>query len=144
MLKRGPRRNGRSFFALTESLTGFTYKTVRSNGTCKLADVNVTTQVVVTLPQWPGAASASSELATQWRVFEVALQNHERWHVGSAKRTTRQIHEALQALSEPDCLLVENKAKHISQAILAASEQENIQYDRNTGHGKSHGASWPP
>lgn len=142
MLRNGPSQNGRQFFALTESQTGFRWGTHKNNGTCKIVNLSVTTDVVVTLPQW-AEASATPSLAPRWKVFETALQNHERWHVGSARQATREIYEALKDMSAPDCLLAENKAKQVAQEILNANERKNEEYDRSTGHGRSQGASWP-
>ena len=144
MLTRGPVRDGRTYFGLTEALTGLNFETLQDNGYCRLVNIAVRTEVVVTLPTWTSEAGAPSDLVARWKVFETALQNHEGWHVASSKAATREIHEALESIRAPDCLIASNQAKQISQAILDRNEIENWEYDRTTGHGKTQGAVWPP
>lgn len=142
MSQNGPSQDGRRFFALTESQTGFRWGTHKNNGECSIVNLRVETDVVVTLPKWIDVDSTPS-LAPRWRVFETALQNHERWHVGTARQATREIYDALKDISAPDCLLAENRAKQTAQEILNRNAEKNDQYDRSTGHGRSQGASWP-
>ncbi|NND70611.1 MAG: DUF922 domain-containing protein [Rhodothermales bacterium] len=144
MSAKGPVKDGTTYFGLTESLTGLNFKTVQEDGSCRLVDISVATEVVVTLPSWTSAANGPPNLVARWKVFETALHNHEGWHIASSKATTRKIHDALLALRAPDCLIASNRAKQMSQSILDDAEVENRAYDRTTGHGKTQGAVWPP
>ena len=142
MVSKGPQQENRRFFALTESQTSLTYETNLSDEGCRLTEIGVLMDIVVTLPTWI-QTDADSDLVARWNVFEVALQNHEMWHVASAKASSRQISQALSTILEPDCLLASNKARQVSQQIIDEITLKNNEYDQATGHGRSQGASWP-
>ena len=143
MVRKGPQRSNRKYFALTEALPQLSFKTLQSNDGCRLINIEVHTAIVVTLPTRINV-SDNSEMQAKWKVFEIALQNHEGWHVASAKAAGRQIFESLSAIVEPDCLLAKNRARVLSEEIQKDFASKNEAYDRTTGHGRSQGASWPP
>jgi predicted secreted Zn-dependent protease len=97
-----------------------------------IAEVNVDVQISVSMPNWPGAASASAEERAEWERFVGALHQHEQGHIDLVHAYLANADSALAGNTEHDA------AQHwhdTLQALQAASDQ----YDAGNQHGETEG-----
>ena len=103
---------------------------------CDVSGANVDAAVTVTFPSWKPPADASPELVEKWARFVAALAVHEQGHVDNVYASLPRIREAIQSA---DCLSAEDAA----QQIIAEMNQYDLDYDAETGYGRTQGAVFP-
>jgi predicted secreted Zn-dependent protease len=103
---------------------------------CDVSGVDVDAAVTVTFPSWEPPADASLELVEKWARFVAALAVHEQGHVDNVYENLPRIQEAIQSA---DCLSAEDAA----QEIIAEMNQYDLDYDTETGYGRTQGAVFP-
>jgi predicted secreted Zn-dependent protease len=98
----------------------------------QLATAEVTVSTKITMPRWPGCASAPDADQGEWRRFLAALQAHEQGHLDLV----------LQHLSNIDERLVRQSpagARRVWDDALGALQSASDSYDRDTDHGRNQG-----
>ena len=68
------------------------------------------------------------------------LRHRNRRHIHAAIR----VFEALRALRTSTCDEADAEARRLAETITAAADAEQARYDRQSGHGRTQGAVWPP
>lgn len=144
MLETGPAQNGDRYFALTSAQTGFSFQTKMTSDGCVLEDVGVRVHVVMTIPKWNAPADAPIELRRSWLDFVADLLKHEQWHATAARNSAEAMFDALSSLRQPTCTGLDSHAKVSVQKISDRLVRQNGAYDRDTRHGRTQGAAWPP
>jgi predicted secreted Zn-dependent protease len=145
MRENGPRGEGERYFGITEWQTSLQYTAEESRNGCRLSDVGVTTDVVVTLPQWREKSQASAAMQSAWEEFLMRLAYHEKGHRDMARRQSNAIYDALTGLSiESGCSSMEFRARALVDETAAQFEELNREYDRASEHGRRQGVVWPP
>lgn len=103
---------------------------------CDVSSPIVDAVVTVTFPSWDPPAKASPELIEKWARFIAALAVHEQGHVDHVYESLPRIEAAIE---NADCLTAEAAA----QEIIREMNQFDLDYDRETSHGRSQGAAFP-
>lgn len=103
---------------------------------CDVSSPIVDAEVTVTFPRWDPPVNAPPELIVKWAGFSQALAVHEQGHVDNVYGSLPRIEAAIE---NADCLTAEAAA----QAIIQEMNQFDLDYDRDTGHGRSQGAVFP-
>lgn len=108
-----------------------TYAATRWEGQT-IAEVGVDVSITVSMPNWPGASSATAEERAEWERFVGALHRHEQGHIDL-------VHTYL---ANADAVIAGND-EHVAaqhwhdtlQALQAASDH----FDAGNNHGENEG-----
>lgn len=122
---------------------GYTYWNVTYTsdaGTCLMRTVRVTVYDTVTLPLWTPPPRADPAVVAEWSRFVTMLGRHEEGHRELSVDGARQIARALAVMTPrstcPELLADANAQGH---AILASTQERQVQYDDETNHGLRRG-----
>lgn len=133
--KRGPQVNStgrRHPGATTMEFT--TRLSIEEGRRCRIADARVTVKAKIKLPRWRARRAASVETATVWDTLSSDIKRHEESHVIIAKNHAREMEQALKAMSsQRDCAELRQKAKSISERVLAKHDEAQERFDRVEG-----------
>ena len=143
MQRNGPSDGDESFFAITSAQSGFRYLPVETPQGCTLDEIGVQTEITVTLPKWVDVKSATPALQETWEHFMSRLLQHERWHIDASKTAAEEFYAVLFDLQQPTCAQLDSHAKRMIQNISDRSARQNVEYDRDTDHGRLEGVVWP-
>ncbi len=141
---RGPASEGQRFFGLTEWEVNAEYRWVGRATGCSVEDLTVRLAVTVQLPRWRPPLGASRPLRQAWRAFEAALAEHEAGHVRLADEAAEAIRWRLASFRTPTCEDAEAAARQAVGEIIEVYASRNDAFDRETRHGGTTGAAWPP
>ncbi len=111
---------------------------------CEVSNIETTVEVTTTLPRWSDWPHASPHLVEQWEDYTRALTTHERGHMNIAIRTAETIRSRVKDLRDsPSCSELQLAIDRATNAVLNEAREEEIQYDKMTGHGETEGARFP-
>jgi len=112
-----------------------------ASGRCRLTSVIVTLRSRMLLPQLRGA---SARQTAAFERFMAALRLHENGHYAHGQRAAREIERNLLALPPAaSCATLEAQANESGRRSIARHADLDIQYDRETSHGRTQGAYLP-
>lgn len=112
-----------------------------ASGQCRLTGVVVTLRTRMLLPQLRGA---SAQQAAVFERFMAALRLHENGHYAHGQRAAQEIEQNLLALPPAaSCAALEAQANDSGRRSLARYADLDVQYDRETNHGRTQGAYLP-
>jgi predicted secreted Zn-dependent protease len=140
VIKASPVREG------DKSFMGHTAWTVRwdmswqqeGSGRCAMGQVRTYLHSVITLPQ---ASLSNPQEQTRFDTFLAALRAHELDHVAIARDAARAIGQRLMSLPPmATCQELESVANALGQKELETARRRGVEYDVETGHGKTQGA----
>ncbi len=128
--------NGAHFDGYTSWQFRWNWSETSSNGVCHPTNVRVTYSITITLPQWTPPANADPALVDKWNQFTEALATHEDGH---AIRVTNGANQMGAEIADAAC----GEESTAAQAALSAIQQASDEYDAQTQHGATQGATWP-
>lgn len=144
MLMAGPEKDGRRWFGMTDWEVQWQFRYEPTESGCSMEWVGVEFSSRMTLPVWDGERGADPALVREWRVFARALRMHEEGHTATGLRAAREIRRRLQSVRANSCRTIAEEANSTAHEILDHFRQREREYDRETGHGRTQGAVWPP
>lgn|SRR5512143_784301 len=137
-------KDGKKYDALTNWKVKWDYGHNRAGKTCSADSFTVTVNVRYYLPKWAKPDHAPRELIGKWESYTKNLLTHENGHrdraVDAAADLTRTVAD-LPPFST--CSDLDREVNIISRARMKRLEEEQKQYDRETGHGAAQGALFP-
>ncbi|HEY9736583.1 MAG TPA: DUF922 domain-containing Zn-dependent protease, partial [Trichocoleus sp.] len=134
----------RRYDAKTEWLVQWSYRYRRQGAQCAIGQLSTHVDVTITYPQWSAPSGVSSALQTEWQRYMLALQTHENGHKDNGIAAGRSILQALAALpASPSCQALDAAANSMAQRVVSRYNQNDLDYDRDTAHGSTHGAVFP-
>ncbi|WP_172636043.1 DUF922 domain-containing Zn-dependent protease [Synechococcus sp. PCC 6312] len=136
-------QNGRRFDAYTKWHVAWRYRYGLVGGSCRMTSLAVKTDITYTMPQWQNFQQARRSLQQQWHRYYQALQMHEDGHSNHGRAATQEIWQRLSNLTQPTCASMGQVANQAAQGIIRRYAQKDIDYDRQTGHGRTQGAIFP-
>lgn len=112
-------------------------------GPCRVrtADVRLTMRII--LPRWTPPPGAPPGLVSRWEAFMRALSEHEAGHADIGASAEREVRRTLEAVTAPDCAMMESRTRLAVQQVLDDYRERNRQFDLRTRHGATEGAVWP-
>ena len=113
-------------------------------GRCRLDEATVLLRSRIVMPEWTNVSTAPPEIARGWRPFLEALRYHEEGHRNRAKSQGIFLWQALLGLEGSDCDELSGIARSTADRVIAEGREAQVAYDRETGHGLTQGAVWPP
>ena len=109
------------------------------NGLCRIRDVKVSADIVITLPD---LKSSDKEVLEIWEVWYPKLVNHENNHKHLAIEYVGRIEEEIYKLpGYRSCRALQKRVDYIGKTNLQKLDKENKSYDKNTQHGETEGAA---
>lgn len=143
MRANGPKSHGHDFFGLTETQMAYRYWKEMGEDGCRLEQIRIDLNVVITLPRWDAPRHSPYELRRDWTRFDQALRRHEDGHREIAEWSAREIYHALRNLRTSTCDTIDAAAQQTSLRLREIGERRQTSYDRQTGHGRTQNAVWP-
>jgi len=128
---------------LTDSTISYTYKPGPSPAGCRVQTLDTELAITMTLPHWvqpPGAVTPA--LAAQWQRYLAALRAHENGHVDLVRRTFEATRAALAAVTASSCAALDAEVRGRYDAMVREGRRVNEEYDRQTEHGRTQGATF--
>jgi predicted secreted Zn-dependent protease len=110
---------------------------------CSADGVDVSLDIVYTMPEWDEPASASPELADQWFSFVDLLWCHEFGHTANGLWAANEVLDTLVEALLQDCNNGWSSAQGEVQDILSQANAMDIMYDDETNHGATQGVQFP-
>lgn len=99
-------------------------------GSCRVADILVTLDLVTTLPRWRPAKPASEQTKLIWATVESDIRRHEKGHAEIARMWAAKMEMALRNLGPArDCAAMEKSVTAVTDRYLARHEEAQRQYD---------------
>jgi predicted secreted Zn-dependent protease len=142
--KRPPSPDGRRFDAnVLWSLT-WSFHFDPQPRACGLTGATVDLQMLVRLPVLSPDAVLPQAVRERWDDFVLLLETHEAGHVDTYTEGARALQGAFTAV-EPAATCDELRATlaDMGASAIDAIRATDIEYDRQTGHGRTQGATFP-
>lgn len=110
-----------------------------ADGSCRITSNETRLDLVITLPELEGGGHAMQQRFVD---FREALHDHELGHADLARKAAQAIDDAILDLpAMTDCPTLEAAANRRAHTLMDAMNRRQKQYDRETQHGRLHGAS---
>jgi predicted secreted Zn-dependent protease len=103
---------------------------------CNLSKARTYYDITLTLPYWDPPASADPQLVAKWTRYFNALVFHEKGHVDQAMAHYEGL---LPAIQNATC----DTAEQVAEQVVIDLRNVDHNYDVETGHGASQGATFP-
>ncbi len=139
MQRKGPG----SSYGYTNWFVHWDYKTGQDGLGCGLTSLNISAEIVITLPKWAEEKRGSVELRKKWDKFLTALTEHEEGHKKNGIDAAWDVEEAMKRAAHQggDCQSVERAVEAAAQTVLHEHNAFDTQYDAETEHGMKYGAA---
>lgn len=115
----------------------------RQPGQCRIAGIELTVNVLYTLPRWADRDFSTRETRARWDRYARNLAEHERGHGEIALQVARMIEADLVGQSAETCAALDVEASRRIAGLMRQGEAMQNAYDRATQHGITQGASFP-
>jgi predicted secreted Zn-dependent protease len=130
------------FAASTDYSINWAYNFVTDDaGLCRVNAASVTLATSQVLPTWQTTKGTPASAAKAWQDFNTHLLEHENGHLSLDRQYANKLLRDLQNTPAADCAVIGAKAQASIHSNLGALKQANQDYDANTGHGVSQGAT---
>lgn len=141
---KGPLDGGKRYDAHTEWNIKWNYRYRPTASGCELADVTVSLSGTILLPRWVDANGASDALVQKWDRYVAALRLHEDGHYAHGEGAAQEIEALAKSFhGSGDCPAMTSEFKDQVRAIIAKYKALDVEYDRETDHGRAQGAEFP-
>jgi predicted secreted Zn-dependent protease len=124
--------------------TNYTYNYyTTAGGSCAMSSVAVGEHISFVYPKWTDSPYAAAGLNSQWQTYISHLTTHETGHQSLVLQYANSILSGLQNFVQSDCSTMVQAANSWADSQIAALNQANVNYDAQTGHGATQGATFP-
>lgn len=135
---------GRRSAAYTHWNVSWSQLSQMQEGRCRLVDLVVRVEIVLTLPQWEGS-EGNGPMAREWRRFMASLQEHEAVHQQHGREAAAAVHDVLLEVEpQPGCRGLERAINQAAREELKRYAAMSRQYDARTNFGASQGTQLRP
>jgi predicted secreted Zn-dependent protease len=119
-----------------------TWSTISTPEGCRAANITPSLTIDYIFPRWVNNDSPTSPLATRWAAYVSALIVHEQGHQDLSVVTTADAISRLKGVVAP-CVEFQSAAQAQIDAATDAGRQRERDYDLQTRHGATQGATFP-
>jgi predicted secreted Zn-dependent protease len=137
MAASGPRAQGRTWSAVTQTNFRWTYQYQRTGVSCEVRRVRIQLRTTITFPRWNPTAEPDSSLLEWWHQLNAGLMEHERGHALISVDTANEIIRELEGMSGIGCESLGTRANTAGHRLMNISRQRQADYDRTTRHGRT-------
>ena len=131
----GPRAEGRTWSAVTQTHFRWTYQYDRKGSHCELRRVRIQLRTTITFPRWNPTVEPDSAMLEWWHQLNSGLMEHERGHALISVKTANEMVREMEGMSDIGCEAVGERANVAGNRLLRASQLRQSDYDRTTRHG---------
>lgn len=111
---------------------------------CQLTKVDVRVDIAYRFPEWSGYTLANDGLKHHWDTYMQHLKTHERGHAENGIKAATEIEYALTQLpAMQSCGELASTADNIAYKLIAEHNTKDINYEYETNHGVTQGATFP-
>ncbi|MDN5782437.1 MAG: DUF922 domain-containing Zn-dependent protease [Luteimonas sp.] len=124
----------------TSSDIAIAYELDRPAAGCRLRNLEVQLDIVVTLPEWDPGETVPDWQRARWRRTLAALERHEATHRANARAAAEEARARILAIGlQPDCKSVRDTANRLLRRTRLKYEFRDRRYDARTRHGVGEG-----
>lgn len=130
---------GQKFHGYTKWFISWNYTwNKKTDGRCRITSTTISNKASITLPK---LVSSDQKTISEFNRYLQALTEHEHGHLANARQAAHQIDQSVSALPEmASCEQLTAAINAIGHQLVKAANQEDIQYDQKTQHGRNQGA----
>lgn len=144
MNEKRPLDHGEPFDAKTVWFVKWHYNYQGKKEGCQITETEVRANITYHLPLWSNEDEANKELQDHWKRYQKHLLEHERGHARNGQKAAREIETMLNNLAPfSSCPLLEEMANKRASDIIVSHHAWDLEYDRQTQHGRTQGAVFP-
>lgn len=137
-------RDGKRYAAYTHWNVDWHYDYWRDVGGCRIERATVKLEAAQTFPVWTGRARASTWLQARWDAFIANLKLHENGHLQHGMQAAQAIRHVIDRIGRaPECATLGKQIDAYAQDAIARATHADAQYDFDTRHGATQGATLP-
>ena len=126
--------------ARTRSDIAIAYEVDGSAAGCRLRDLEVRLDIVVTLPEWAPEATVPDWQYARWKQTLAALERHEATHRANARAAAEEVRVRILAIGpQPDCSSARSMANRVLRKTMLKYEMRDRRYDARTRNGTAEG-----
>ncbi len=129
------------FHSKAEWKLSYQYQPKRSGKACNPQSVTTQLELSMTLPRWTPPRAAPPALQQRWTRYVTALRRHHDGHHQFGREFESVLQRELTPITER-CERLEAKVKQVFGVLLERYRQRDIEYDRETAHGRTQGAEF--
>jgi predicted secreted Zn-dependent protease len=105
-----------------------------ASGVCRVGRMQLQVEIVVTLPEWPGAEQAPPSERQRWDEILGAIREHEFAHRDLTIEAAREISDVLSRLEARGCLNLRRAVAGTLSIHGGRLEEAHAELDANTPH----------
>jgi len=135
--------DGRAFHAYTKWYVNWHFYWNRREASCEMTSVSTDVAVDYTLPQFQPAAGADADVQQRFDNYYRALFTHEQGHAQHGIDAAHEVERSLMQMAGWSCDTITEDANRRAREILGKYNRMDVDYDRDTEHGRTQGAVLP-
>ena len=108
------------------------WRAVAGDGACRVEDVVVTVDIVITLPEWPVLAERPENEQRGWAVIDRALRDHEYAHRDLTVEAAKALREDLEGRETVGCGTLEQVVQTALRLAGGRLHEAHEELDRST------------
>lgn len=137
-------QQGRRFDGFTRWYVRWRYTYASDPQRCAIESVSTTVDIAITLPRLASDTSASASLQQSFSTYVEKLHAHENGHAQIAIDIGKRIEDGIRALPpETGCDRLGQIANDLGYSLIREANQQEIDYDARTQHGRTQGVQFP-
>jgi predicted secreted Zn-dependent protease len=126
----------------TRSDIAIAYEFGRSPAGCRLRNLEVRLEIVVTLPEWIPGKTVPASARARWERTLGALERHEATHRANARAAAEEARARIRQIGlQPDCKSVRDTASRLLRRTRLKYEFRDRRYDARTRNGIAEGVA---
>lgn len=131
----GPVARDTTWFGLTHYQIHWTYSYYRQPTLCRLTNVKMMVDIIVTLPRWVDSTDVDPAAVYWWANSSEQVRSHEAHHVQLAVDGASEIRSLLMRSTSSDCTLLARSANEEAAVILRRVAEQQKDFDHQSRHG---------
>jgi predicted secreted Zn-dependent protease len=131
----GPVARDTTWFGLTHYQIHWSYGYYRQPTLCRLTNVKMMVDVIVTLPRWVDSSDVDPAAVYWWANSSDQVRTHEAHHVQIAVDGAAEIRSLLQRQTGSDCTYLARTANEEAAVILRRVAEQQQDFDHKSRHG---------
>jgi predicted secreted Zn-dependent protease len=129
---------------MTEWKVTWQFGVMPTPGGCRCSSFVIQTSIAVTMPRWFMPTNTPDTVKQIWKKYALALAQHEAGHAAIALAAAADLRKRLPELGEgTDCTTLKTRINEMGRQVIEEHRKRDKDYDEQTKHGATQGASLP-
>lgn len=113
-------------------------------GESQVTSFTTSTAITITLPSWRAPTNVAPSVVQAWVSYYSALQKHEWAHATNGMMAAAELRKRVAEIgADSSHVRLQQRVQAVADAVIAEYKQRDVDYDRQTDHGRREGASLP-